>query len=72
VLSQWSAVVCFVLLASAAVFLLVRRAPGEAEPTVRAFEELRAALRPEITALRSTTGDLRARLDRQHGPGDVD
>lgn len=71
-LTEWSAVACVVLLASAAIFLLVRRAPSEIEPTVRAFDELRSALRPEIAGLRSENEKLRARSARLRGPGDLD
>lgn len=53
----------------AVLYRAVRRAPREIEPTVRAFTELRSALRPAVVGMRAETDVLRTRAAGLLGPG---
>lgn len=68
-LSAWSLVTGLVLVSALVLWALARRAPREVEPTIRAFDELLAALRPAVTDLRIETDGTRARLEALQGPG---
>lgn len=70
-ITAWAAVAGVILLASAAVLLVMRRAPREIEPTIRAFDDLRAALRPAVAGLRAETDTLRGDLAALRGPGET-
>ncbi len=71
-LSAWSLVAGVVLVSALVLGVLARRAPREVEPTIRAFSELRAALRPAVAELRMETDGARARLAALRGQGTDD
>ncbi len=70
-ITAWAAVAGIILVSSAAVLLMTRRAQREIEPTIRAFDDLRAALRPAVAGLRGESDALRGDLSALHGPGET-
>lgn len=60
----WVVGLVVIVLGGCGVALLARRARDEVAPTVRAFDEFRAAIALATTTLRGEVERLRARTDR--------
>ncbi|MCZ7525960.1 MAG: hypothetical protein M5U14_05975 [Acidimicrobiia bacterium] len=71
-MSPWVIVAALTALGALVVTVAVRRTVDEVEPTVRAFADFRAALRPAVAGLRADARETRARLVRQAGSADAD
>ena len=70
-LTLWSVVAAVVLVVSVVLVLMARRIPSEIYTTIRAFDDLRAALRPAVAGLRVETEALGERRATPHGPGNA-
>jgi len=67
--SLWFVVVALTVVGVALVALTAVRANREIEPTIRAFDEFRSALRPAVAEVRTEATATRARLDQLTRPG---
>ena len=59
----------FVFAGAIAIAVMVRRAPREIDPAIRAFAELRSALQPAVVELSAETGRTRERVEALRDPG---
>ena len=64
----WIAIAIVAALGAVALVRSLRRVRDEVGPTIEAFADLRAALRPAIAAVRVESAAVHRRLERR-GPG---
>lgn len=62
--SLWVIATGTILFGGAFLVLAVRRTRDEVAPTVEAFADFRAALRPAVVALRADSAEARRRITR--------